>query len=102
MMGYNVIMSANVQQIKNAAAPILKNAGVIKSSLFGSAARGEMNQNSDIDILIELPRGKTLFDLVDLQNQLETNLNSKVDLVTFKSINPLLRDQILKDQVQIL
>lgn len=95
-------MATDIQQIKNKAVPFLKNAGVIRSSLFGSAARGKMNQNSDIDILIEFPRGKTLFDLVDLQNQLETILNSKVDLVTFKSIHPLLRDQILKEQVQIL
>lgn len=95
-------MATDIQQIKNKAVPVLKNAGVIRSSLFGSAVRGEMNRDSDIDILIEFPRGKTLFDLVDLQNQLETNLNSKVDLVTFKSIHPLLRDQILKEQVQIL
>lgn len=95
-------MATDIQQIKNKAVPVLKNAGVIRSSLFGSAARGEMNQDSDIDFLIEFPRGKTLFDLVDLQNQLEANLNSKIDLVTFKSIHPLLRDQILKEQVQIL
>ncbi|MBI3559015.1 nucleotidyltransferase family protein [Candidatus Gottesmanbacteria bacterium] len=95
-------MATDINQIKAMAVPVLKSAGVIRSSLFGSAARGEMDENSDIDFLIEFPRGKTLLDLVDLQNQLEANLNSKIDLVTFKSIHPLLRDQILKEQVQIL
>lgn len=93
---------AILAQIKNEAVPILKEAGVIRSSLFGSCALGQEKKGSDIDILIELPRGKTLFDLVDLKAALEKKLGKKVDLVTFRSIHPHLRESILSNQVPIL
>ena len=82
--------------------PILKQAGVTRSAIFGSYARGENNQDSDVDILIDVPRGTTLFDIVELQTQLENKLEKKVDLVTYRSINPQLRESILNRQVQIL
>lgn len=88
----------DVDQIKAKAVPVLKQAGVVRSSLFGSAARGEAKAESDIDILIEFPKGKNLLDLIGLEMELERVLGKKVDLVTFKSINPLLRDYIYKDQ----
>ncbi len=91
----------DVDQIKAKAVPVLKQAGVIRSSLFGSYVRGEATQKSDIDFLIEFPRGKSLLDLVELERNLQKVLGRPVDLVTFKSINPLLRDQILKEQVAL-
>jgi len=87
---------------KKKALPILKQAGVTRSAIFGSYARGENNQDSDVDILIDVPRGTTLFDIVELQTQLENKLEKKVDLVTYRSINPQLRESILNRQVQIL
>ncbi len=93
---------ATVDYIKNKAIPILKQAGVTRSSLFGSYVRDEENMHSDIDILVELPQGTGLFTFVDLKRKLEKSLNKKVDLVTFRSINPLLRDTILKEQFPIL
>ncbi len=57
----------DIKQIKSKAVPILKEAGVIRSSLFGSYARGEAREDSDIDMLIEFPKGKSLLDLVHLE-----------------------------------
>lgn len=93
---------ANISDIKRKAIPVLKQAGVTKSSIFGSYVRGEEKKNSDIDMLVELPEGKSLFDLVRLQRKLEGILGKKVDLITYNSVNPLLKNYIQTDQVQIL
>lgn len=93
---------ASLDQIKRKAIPILKEAGVTRSALFGSYVRGEARDDSDIDMLIEVPRGTTLFDIVELQIRLEEKLQKKVDLVTYRSIHPRLRESILSNQVQIL
>ena len=92
----------DLNDIKNKAAPILREAGIIRSSLFGSYVHGEEKKNSDIDILIDVPRGTTLFDIVELQLKLEKKLQKKVDLVTYQSIHPHLRESILNHQVPIL
>ena len=88
--------------IKEKSLPELKKAGVLRSSVFGSFARGEAGPESDVDILIELPDSKTMFDLIELGEKLESALGRKVDLVTYRSIHHLLRDRILQEQVSIL
>lgn len=95
-------MKSQIDTIKDKILPILKEAGVTRSSLFGSYIRGEQTDKSDIDILIEVPRGTTLFDLVELQIKLENKLEKKVDLLTYKSIHPLLKDSILNNQISVL
>jgi predicted nucleotidyltransferase len=94
-------MSEEIQQIQVKIMPILKQAGVLRSAIFGSVARGESDKDSDVDILVDLPPGKSLFDLVDLQEQIEKALGKNVDLGTYGSIKPMLKDRILNEQVQI-
>lgn len=77
--------------------PILKSREVLKASIFGSAARGELNKKSDIDFLIKLPKKKSLLDLVELKFDLEDKLGRKIDIVSYGGINPLLKDAILKE-----
>lgn len=93
---------AQIQDIKNKILPILKQAGVKKSSLFGSYVRGDQTKGSDIDILVEMPKGRSLLDLIGLEMELKKAVGKKVDLLTYNSINPLLKDYIEKDQLQIL
>lgn len=95
-------MKSDVVDIKNKIVPILKEAGVTRSSLFGSYVKGEEKEDSDIDILVDFPRGKGLFEFVGLAQQLEEALGKKVDLVEYESLHPLLKDRILSEQVQIL
>ena len=93
---------ANLDRIKNKAVPILKEAGVTHSALFGSYVRDENVKGSDIDILVDLPKEKGLFDFIELQLKLEDALDKKVDLVEYSTIKPRLRNNILNDQVRIL
>lgn len=95
-------MKVNISQIKKKVVPVLKEAGVAHSSLFGSSARGEMRKDSDIDILVELPQGKSLLDLVDLEMKLAKILGRKVDLLTYNSISTYLKDYIQKEQLPLL
>lgn len=95
-------MKTNLDQIKNKILPILKEAGVTHSSLFGSYVRGENRPESDIDILVDLPSSITLFGFVGLKNKLEDALGKKVDLVEYKDIKPRLKSYILGEQIPII
>ncbi|KYC53184.1 MAG: Nucleotidyltransferase domain protein [Candidatus Methanofastidiosum methylothiophilum] len=75
--------------------------GAIKISIFGSYSRGDENKNSDIDILVVFSDRKSLFDLVEIEDQLEELIGIKVDLLTEKSISPYLIDDIRKEMVVI-
>lgn len=95
-------MKTSLDEIKKKAIPILKEAGVTRSSIFGSFVRGEEREDSDIDFLVELPSDKSLFDFVDLKQKLEDVLHKKVDLVEYIMVKPRIKDRILNEQVQIL
>jgi uncharacterized protein len=94
--------NVTIEQVKKRILPLLKEAGVLRSSLFGSFIRGEQTEESDIDILIEFPKGKSLLDLVDLEMKLEQVLGRKVDLLTYNSLSPYLKDSIQNAQLPIL
>ncbi len=95
-------MQVSLDQIKKIAVPILKEAGVTRSAVFGSTARGDNSPDSDIDILVDVPIGTGLFAFAALKRALEQKLKKRVDLVTYNSIDPLLKDNILKEQKAIL
>lgn len=65
--------------------------------IFGSFARGEQRRTSDIDLLVDLPDGMTLFGLSGLKIDLEEATRRKVDVVSARSIKPSLRKNILAD-----
>ena len=87
-----------VQDISNKIIPTLKSQGVLKAALFGSVIREGTGKNSDIDLLVELDDDKSLLDLVGLKLELEDSLKTKVDVLTYDAIHPLLKDIILKEQ----
>jgi len=87
-----------IKELKAKIVPILKKYGVVRAGLFGSVVRGEAKKKSDIDILVEFEKGKSLLDLVGLKIELEEMLKSQVDVVTYSSLHPLLREIILKEE----
>lgn len=92
----------NIESIKEKTRPELQKAGVVRSSLFGSFARGEAGPDSDVDLLVEFPEDKTLFDLIELEEKLQSILGKKVEIVTYRSLHHLLKDKVLREQVPIL
>ena len=68
-----------------------------KIGIFGSVARNEATETSDIDILYSFGSRYSLFDLAGLQIQLQEALKKEVDLVEFTAIHPKLKSQILSD-----
>jgi uncharacterized protein len=77
--------------------PYLKKNGVLKASLFGSFVRNESENTSDIDLIVQFKKGKSLLDLVGLQIELQEELKRKIDIVTYNSLHHKLRDQILSE-----
>lgn len=75
--------------------------GVKSIKIFGSVARGEEDQNSDIDFLVDFEDGRTLFDLIALKNELEKLLNKSVDIVTEESIHHTIRENIIREVAEI-
>lgn len=70
---------------------------VARIGVFGSMARGEANPQSDIDLLVEFSKRKSLLALVSLERQMSTALGRKVDLLTEAAISPYLHDRIKRD-----
>ncbi len=73
--------------------------GVARLSLFGSFARDEGRDDSDVDLLVEFSRPVGLFEFVRLQRHLGDLVGHRVDLVTPAALKPQLRDRILHEAV---
>ncbi len=89
----------NVIEILKRHEGVIKQNYAVKSiGVFGSFARGEAKENSDIDVLVDFVEGAKTFDnFMDLKFYLEDLFDRKVDLVTVEALRPQLRDGILKD-----
>lgn len=95
-------MSPAIARVQSRVLPILRAHGVIRAGVFGSQAREEAGSESDLDLLVEFEQGRTLFDLAGLQQALEDRLHTSVDVVTYGSLHPLLREQVLTEEIRIL
>jgi len=76
---------------------ILKKHGAKKIEIFGSYARGEQKETSDLDVIVEFEKRKSLLELVGIEQELEDALGIKVDLLTRASISPYLIERIEKE-----
>lgn len=75
---------------------------VLKAYLFGSYARSETGEDSDIDILVELDYSRPIgLEFVKMQLDLQEMLNRKVDLVTEKSMSKYIKPSVDKDKILI-
>ena len=71
--------------------------GAQRLRIFGSVARGEDHEGSDIDLLIDMPAGTSLLQIVGLQHDIEDALGMRVDLCTERELHPSLRTRILSE-----
>ena len=95
-------MRKAVEELKSKIIPVLQQHDVIHAAIFGSFARGEEKEDSDLDILVELGEGKSLLDLAALKLELEETLRRKIDVVTYNALHPRIRERVLEEQVAII
>jgi hypothetical protein len=69
--------------------------------IFGSVARGEADETSDIDFLVEMEPGRSLLDLGGLQVELEALLGRPVDVVTVRGLKARIRSTVLREAVLV-
>ena len=69
--------------------------------IFGSYVRGEQNEESDVDVLIDYTEAPDLIELIDFENYLSDNLGMKVDVVTKNGLKPRLKERILSEVVYV-
>lgn len=97
-------MNDSIASLKNKRKDILRIAskyGARNVRIFGSLARGEAKEDSDIDFLVDMEPGRSLFDLGGMLMDLQNLLAKKVDVVTEKGLRPRIRDRILKEALAL-
>ena len=75
--------------------------GATRIRVFGSVARGEEGSTSDVDLLVDLEPGRSLFDLGGLLMDLQNLLGCKVDVITEKGLRPRIREKVLREAVPL-
>jgi predicted nucleotidyltransferase len=88
-----------IQDKKSDILAIAARHGAANVRLFGSVARGDDSETSDVDLLVSMEKNRSLYDLIGLQQDIQKILNRKVDVLTDKSINSYLQTKILQEAV---
>ena len=92
----------SIDEITARAMPVLERYGATRAGVFGSAARSEMGDESDLDILVELGPELSLLDVARMNRELGEALGRRVDLVEYEALKPRIRDRVLAQEVRIL
>ena len=82
--------------------PVLRRYRVSKAELFGSVAYGELKPESDVDVLVELPKGASLFDLGGLYMDLKEVIGRDVDVVPYDSVHHRIRENVFSKTFKVI
>lgn len=94
-------VNKSLGEIKQKIIQVLKKYKIKKAGIFGSYAKGDQRKNSDIDILVEPPKGIG-FGFAGIEMELEKKLGKKIDLVSYNGLSPYLKNKILNQEVKII
>jgi predicted nucleotidyltransferase len=75
--------------------------GASNIRVFGSIVRGEAGPESDVDLLVDLERGRSLLDHAAFMIELEALLSRRVDVATARGLKPRVREQVLEEAVPL-
>jgi len=90
-----------IEKLKELKPVLKKKYGIEEFAVFGSMARGDYRENSDVDIAIIKAQEKDYFKMIDTKYFLEDKLNRKVDMGYYDSIRPVIKKRIEKDLVYV-
>ena len=90
-----------LQHLKDKILDIARKHNAEKVYVFGSCARREETSGSDVDLLVDFNRNATLFDQVDIQNEIRSLLECKVDVVSKRGLHPYIRHRVLAEAVEL-
>ena len=93
--------SITIDDIQKAVAPVAEKYGVTRVYLFGSYARGDNGEGSDIDLRIDSGRIRTLWQLSGFRLAIIDNLNAKVDVLTTNSLDESFLQRIKDEEVLV-
>jgi len=93
------IINDKIQAKKQDIINILRKYRASNIRIFGSYARGEETPDSDLDLLIDLEGGSSLFDRIALKQELEDLLGIKVDIAKPENLHYLIREQVMKEAI---
>ena len=96
-MGVDELLKGKREQILKIAAKH----GARKVWVFGSVARGEADERSDVDFLVEMEPGRSLLDMGGLLMELRELLGRDVDVVTERGLKPRIRARVLREAVAL-
>ena len=91
----------SLEEIKSIAAPIAKQYGVDAMYLFGSYARGEATETSDLDFRIERGRIRSLYTLSAMQQDLSAAFCKDIDLITSQNLDPTFAFSLSHEEIPI-
>ncbi len=89
--------SEALESHRDAVLRIATRLGAKNVRVFGSILHGEDTESSDVDLLVDVPRGTTLLDMVRLQSSIEKELGTSVDVLTALDLPLQFRDQVLQE-----
>ena len=95
-------METSVEELGQKMKPILKRHGVVHAAIYGSFTKQVPEDDSDIDVLVEFEGKVSLLDLAAIRLDLTEALGRYVDVVTYRSLHPRIREHVLNEQVAIL
>ncbi len=78
-----------------------KEYGIKKIYLFGSVARGEDKENSDIDLMVEFRENATIFEYMEFEEVIKKRFGKEVDLATMDMIKPLIVKSVKRDIIDV-
>ncbi len=96
-MNFNEILSHKREDVLRVAARY----GAHNVRIFGSVARGEADDASDLDVLVDLEPGRSLFDLGGLLMELQELLGLQVDVVTEQGLRPRIRERVVREAMPL-
>lgn len=96
-----LVLRSRLEQLREQIQTIAAQYGISQIRVFGSVARGEATDESDIDLLVEMEPERSLLDRIGCIQDLSDLLTCRVDVVTLKNIREEWRDRIQKEAIAL-